>query len=88
MIGILGYNSSNDRYGLLVSDLWEIEGFHCGQTLEVWDGDKEQWISTRMEMHYQPSAFQFPPQRNDGWYLVGTEYSGTDLEGLRVRVSD
>lgn len=88
MIGTLGYNSSNDRYGLLVCDLWEIEGFHCGQLLEVWNSDTEQWIPTRMEMHYQPSAFQFPSQRNDGWYLVGTGYSGTDLEGLRVRVSD
>lgn len=88
MTGILGYNSSNDRYGLLVCDLWEIDGFHCGQTLEVWDSDTEQWIPTRMEMHYQPSTFQFPKRRNDGWYLVGTEYSGQALEGLRVRVKD
>ena len=88
MIGTLGYNSSNDRYGLLICDLWEIEGFHCGQNLEVWDSESERWLPTRMEMHYQPSAFQFPAQRNDGWYLAGTEYSGTDLEGLRVRVSD
>ena len=84
--GILGYNSQNDRYGLLVMDLWEIEGFHCGQTLEVWDSDKEQWIPTRMEMHYQ--APSFPKKRNDGWYLVSTEYSGTALEGLTVRVDD
>ena len=88
MTGILGYNSSNDRYGLLVMDLWEIDGFHCGDTLEVWDSDKEQWIPTRMEMHYQPSAFWFPKQRNDGWYLVGTPFRGQALEGLRVRVKD
>lgn len=88
MTGILGYNSSNDRYGLLVYDLWEIDGFHCGDTLEVWDSDTEQWIPTRMEMHYQPSAFWFPKQRNDGWYLVGTPFSGQALEGLRVRVKD
>ena len=31
--GRLGYNSNIDRYGLLVSDLWENEGFHCGETL-------------------------------------------------------
>lgn len=24
--GILAYNGSNDRYGLLVCDLWHIEG--------------------------------------------------------------
>lgn len=86
MTGIMGYNSSNDQYGLLVSDLWEIDGFHCGDTLEVWDYDAEQWIPTRMEMHYQ--APSFPPKRNDGWYLVGTEYSGQTLEGLRIRVAD
>lgn len=33
--GRLGYNSSNGRYGLLVSDLWEHKGFHCGDVLEV-----------------------------------------------------
>lgn len=86
IIGRMGYNSQNDRYGLLVMDLWEIEGFHCGDTLEVWNSEKEQWIPTRMEMYYQPSAFQFPKNRNDGWYLVGTEYSGTALEGLKVRI--
>lgn len=85
LTGRMGYNSQNDRYGLLVMDLWEIEGFHCGDILEVWDSEKEQWIPTRMEMHYQPSAFRFPKKRNDGWYLVGTEYSGTALEGLKVR---
>lgn len=84
--GILSYNSQNDRYGLLVMDLWEIEGFHCGDTLEVWDNDKEQWIPTRMEMHYQ--APTFPKKRNDGWYLVDTPYSGKALEGLKVRAND
>ena len=81
--GTLGYNSNNDRYGLLVIDIWEIDGLHCGQTLDVWDSDKEQWLPTRLEKHYQ--APSFPPQRNDGWYLVGTDYSGSALEGLRVR---
>ena len=33
--GRLGYNSSNDRYGLLSSDLWIDTGFHCGEGLEV-----------------------------------------------------
>ena len=83
-IGVLSYNSQNDRYGLLVSDLWEIEGFHCGQALELWDSNSGQWIPTRMEMHYQ--APTFPKKRNNGWYLVGTQYSGTALEGLKVRV--
>jgi hypothetical protein len=33
IIGRLGYNSENKRYGLLVSDLWEHSGFHCGEGL-------------------------------------------------------
>lgn len=86
--GRMGYNSQNDRYGLLVMDLWKIEGFHCGDILEVWDSEDEKWIPTRMEMHYQPSAFSLPKKRNDGWYLVDTPYSGTTLEGLMVRVND
>ena len=57
LMGIMGYNSQNDRYGLLVMDLWEIDGFHCGDTLEVWDSENEQWIATRMEMHWN-SSFQ------------------------------
>ena len=73
--GILGYNSQNDRYGLLVADLWEVDGFHCGDTLEIWNYETEQWIPTRMEMLYP-----------DVWYLVGTEYRGTALEGLKVRI--
>ena len=46
--GRLGYNSTNDRYGLLVSDLWEHDGFHCGEGLEVMIDGK--WQQTRMEM--------------------------------------
>ena len=45
--GRLGYNSSNDRYGLLASDLWIDTGFHCGEGLEVLVHDK--WVRTRMD---------------------------------------
>ena len=69
--GRLGYNSVNDRYGLLVSDLWEHGGFHCGEGLEVMVDDK--WVPTRMEMCCHD------------WYLVGTPYFG-DLEYVRARV--
>lgn len=33
--GRLSYNRKNDRYGLLVTDLWEIDGFSCGNRLQV-----------------------------------------------------
>ena len=72
--GRLGYNDSNARYGLLVSDLWEVEGFHCGQHLEVLIDD--QWVPTRMEMDWKKGRGY--------WYLVGTPYYG-DLEYVKAR---
>ena len=50
--GRLGYNSSNDRYGLLSADLWIDTGFHCGECLEVLVDGK--WVETRMEMDACP----------------------------------
>lgn len=49
--GRLGYNLENDRYGLLVSDLWEKVGFHCGERLEVmvdgkWNRQEWRWELT------------------------------------------
>lgn len=85
MTGRLGYNPDNDRYGLLIMDCWAVEGFHCGQSLEVWDAATEQWIPTQMEMHFVQQGF--PRRKNTGWYLYGTDYAGDALEGLRVRVS-
>ena len=71
-VGRLGYNSANDRYGLLISDLWKHNGFHCGETLEVMVNDE--WVHTRMEMS------------SDGkWYLVDTPYYG-DLEYIQARI--
>lgn len=70
--GRLGYNSDNDRYGLLVSDLWKHTGFHCGECLEVRVADE--WVKTRMEMDV-----------NRNWYLADTPYTG-DLEYVRARI--
>ena len=73
--GRLGYNSANDRYGLLVSDLWEDTGFHCGESLEVLVDDE--WVETCMEMAWEEDG--------NKWYLVGTPYKG-DLEYIRARI--
>lgn len=70
--GRLGFNSDNGRYGLLISDLWEDNGFHCGECLEVMVDGK--WVETRMEM-----------TADQQWYLVGTQYKG-DLEYIRARI--
>lgn len=59
----IGYDSSNDRYGLLSSDLWLDTGFHCGEGLEVLVDDE--WVRTRMEMN---------PARE--WYLVLAQRRG------------
>jgi len=72
--GLLGYNSSNNRYGILNRmDLWEVEGLHCGDCLEVLiDGE---WIVDRIEMSSQ-----------NGWYLVKGKLTCDELEGIKVRV--
>ena len=72
--GMLGYNSCNDRYGILICDLWENEGLHCGEGVEVLVEDK--WVPSRMEMAWT--------EKGNYWYLVGTPYYG-DLEYVRVR---
>jgi len=48
--GRLGFNSSNKRYGLLIADLWEDTGFHCGECMEVFVDDD--WVQTRMEFSW------------------------------------
>lgn len=74
--GRLGYNSANDRYGLLVSDLWEYNGFHCGERLQVLiDGE---WIDTSMEMDWSTGK--------GVWYLTGTEIKGENIEFKRARI--
>ena len=70
--GILGFNSKTERFGVLVMDLWEIDGLRCGEALEVWDKNNEEWVSTRIEKHLEGD-----------WYLVGLT---VELEGLRVRL--
>lgn len=73
--GRLGYNQENGRYGLLVSDLWEHPGFHCGECMEVMvEGE---WVPTRIEMDYSGL-----------WYLVDTPYRGDGLEYVRARILD
>ena len=72
--GYLGYNSKNDRYGFLISDLWEKDGFHCGETFDVLINGE--WIPTRIEMSR--------PERE--WYLVGTDLHGDGLEHKRIRI--
>ena len=74
--GRLGYNSQNDRYGLLVSDLWEDSGFHCGECLQV-QSDGE-WVDTSMEMDWSTGR--------GVWYLTGTDIRGEDLEYTRARI--
>ena len=71
--GRLGYNRENRRYGLLVTDLWEVKGFHCGQAIEIKIAEK--WVKTRFEMNHE-----------NKWYLVGTDLVDEDLEFLKARI--
>ena len=61
--GRLGYNRKNDRYGLLVTDLWEIDGFSCGNRLQV--EINGEWVDTHMEMDWSTGK--------GIWYLTGTD---------------
>lgn len=71
--GRLSYNSEQDRYGLLVADLWHHPGLHCGETLEIWmDGE---WVPTRMEMDVSGL-----------WYLVNTPFISEGIEHVRARL--
>lgn len=72
-IGRLGYNVENDRFGVLIGDLWEVEGLHCGQTFEIWNNGE--WNADRIEMSGE-------------WYLVYSHLKGDELEGVEVRVDD
>lgn len=73
--GRLGFNLENNRYGLLVDDLWEHDGFHYGECLQVLVD--EEWVDTRIEMAWG---------RNGGeWYLVGTPFMG-DLEFIQAKI--
>lgn len=74
--GRLGYNRKNDRYGLLVTDLWEIDGFSCGNRLQV--EINGEWVDTHMEMDWSTGK--------GVWYLTGTDFKGSELENKRVRV--
>ena len=70
--GRLSYNQDEDRYGLLVGDLWYHPGLHCGECLEVMLHGE--WTPTRMEMD------------SGLWYLVGTSLISEYLEGVRARL--
>lgn len=74
--GRLGYNAQNDRYGLLVCDLWENTGFHCGECLQIYvEGE---WMDTSMEMDWSTGK--------GVWYLTGTPFRGDMLEYIRARI--
>lgn len=71
-IGWLGYNSNNDRMGILSNmDLWLDDGLHCGETFEVFVNNE--WVADRLELS------------QGQWYLVYSKLKGDELEGLKVR---
>lgn len=75
--GRLGYNEGNGRYGLLISDLWEYDGFHCGECLQIQINGE--WMDTSFEMDWSTGR--------GIWYLTGTTIRGEDIEYVRARIS-
>lgn len=74
MEGRLGYNKELDRYGVLVSDLWEKQGLHCGECINVFINGE--WIEDRIEFNHNANK----------WYLVKSGLIGEELEYLKVRL--
>lgn len=79
--GRLTYNSTNRMYGMVsigfdpktgFIDVWECDGFHPEDYLEVWMDN--QWLPTYMNI-----------DRDGEWYLMCTPYVG-DLEAVPVRI--
>lgn len=73
IIGRLGYNEELNRYGILVSDLWENEGLHCGDCIEVLINNE--WTKDRIEYDNKIKK----------WYLFNSKLVGEELEFLKVR---
>lgn len=74
MEGRLGYNDELERYGVLVSDLWQKDGLHCGECFDIFINGE--WISDRIEYNHEIKK----------WYLVKSKLVGEELEYLRVRI--
>ncbi len=75
-IGYLSYNYELNRIGILDSlkmNLWVNVGLSCGECFEVLINNK--WITDRIE--YMTGSKE--------WYLVYSELTGHELEGLTVR---
>lgn len=72
--GRLRFNYDENRVGILDSmNLWVDSGLHSGQCLEVYLNGE--WVSDRIE--YQSVTKE--------WYLVYSELTGSEIEGLDVR---
>lgn len=73
IVGLLGYNNQNQRYGMVSYDEWLNNGFQRGDVLDVFLHGH--WVRTSME--------------TDGkdWYLFGTDLSGKQMEWRAVRVA-
>ena len=74
--GRLGLNIENNRYGLLISDLFEHTGFHCGDPIQIYQNGK--WIDTTFEMDWSTGK--------GIWYLTGTDIIGTEIEYVKARI--
>ena len=73
MVGILAYNKTLNKYGILVHDLWSIKGLNHGDGIYVYlDGD------------WRKDHIQYDDQKGE-WYLVHSKLRGHKLENIKVR---
>ncbi|WP_294361014.1 DUF5348 domain-containing protein [uncultured Clostridium sp.] len=75
-MGYLYFNEDTDRFGIInSSDLWENEGLHCGEVLEVLINDE--WIQDRIEMTW-----------DEEYYLVNSKLKGNELNFVKVNIKE
>ncbi len=73
-VGYLYFNEDTDRFGIINDlDLWENEGLHCGEGLEILINDM--WIHDRIEM-----------TRDGEYYLVNSKLKGNELNFIKVNI--
>lgn len=87
--GILRYNDITNEYGLFNPDIddWEICGFDNNDRLEVWNEFKEEWIPTeivKIKIICHLNTNDEIIGTESFWHLIGTNFFGSDLEGLKV----
>lgn len=80
LTGRLYFNHQNGRWGIVNSDdLWSYEGLHCGEPIEWYNSENDEWIVDPIEGTY-------PGNNPQCWYFATSGLKGIALKNLKVRM--